>query len=224
MSLLLEALKKAERAKEEAERRAKGGEAPEAPPDPDATVVDRGRHVMTKDELPDISAPHEILSEDIRPGAASTPLSLVDEAPPPPPEPKAPRREPGRESARDSARAAAPAPAAGATDRAAAQKVFEAKFKEPNPRLPFFIAMGALAAFAVGVVIYFWIQLRPAPSLVNANPTRPSDEKAVEVAAKPAAGAPAGPPAPPGAPELPGLPGTPPATPSSSAPAAPAAA
>ena len=58
MSLLLEALKKAEKAKEEAQRRAKGGGlaiegAPaSATPDPDATVLDN-RHVTTRDELPD---------------------------------------------------------------------------------------------------------------------------------------------------------------------------
>src|SRR5689334_2309851 len=160
MSLLLEALKKAERAKEAAERRAKGvAEPAEAPADPEATVaVDPARHVMTKDELPDISAPLEILSDDIRPGAqsrpASPPLALQEESAPAAEPPKA-RREPARESAREAARATAPAePSAG--DRAAAQKVFEAKFKEPNPRLPFYITMGLLGALAVGTFVYFW--------------------------------------------------------------------
>ena len=225
MSLLLEALKKAERAKEEAERRAGKGEAAgetPAPADPDATVVDPGRHVMTKDELPDISAaPLEILSEDIRPAARPTPapLALQEDAPAPAPEPKAPRREPLREPARDSARAEAAPRSAASGDRAAAQKVFEAKFKEPNPRLPFYITMGALGVLGIGVFIYFWIQLRPAPSLVNANPPRPSGEQAVEVAAKPGAPQP-GAAAAPGATEIPGLPGAPVA----SAPAATASA
>src|SRR5262245_20961489 len=212
MSLLLEALKKAERAKEEAERRAgKGDAAGETPPpvDPDATVADPGRHVMTKDELPDISAaPLEILSEAIRPAAKARPaptlLALQEEEPAPAPEPKAPRREPVREPARESARADEPRSGG---DRAAAQKVFEAKFKEPNPRLPFYITMGVLGVAGIGVFIYFWIQLRPAPSLVNANPPRPSGEQAVEVAAKPGAPQP-GAAAAPGATELPGLPGT----------------
>jgi hypothetical protein len=65
MSLLLEALKKAEKAKEEAQRRAKGettlaeirtegGEAPVAE-----------KPVLTRAELPDIRQPLEILSDDI---------------------------------------------------------------------------------------------------------------------------------------------------------------
>ena len=222
MSLLLEALKKAERAKEEAERRAGRGEAAgetPAPADPDATVVDPGRHVTTKDELPDISAsPLEILSEDIRPAAAparpaATPLARQEDepAPAPAPKPTPPRRE--------GARVEPETRGAAGGDRAAAQKVFEAKFKEPNPRLPFYITMGALGVSAVGVLIYFWIQLRPAPSLVNANPPRPSGEQASEVAAKPPAPQP-GAAASPGAVELPGLPGAPAA--SAPAPAAPA--
>jgi hypothetical protein len=63
--------------------------------------------------------------------------------------------------------AEAPAPDASQSERSAARKVFEVKFKESNPRLPFYIAMGALGLFAFGTVGYFWYQLRPAPSLVN---------------------------------------------------------
>ena len=48
--------------------------------------------------------------------------------------------------------------------------MFEAKFREPNPRLPFYITMGALGVFAVGTVVYFWIQLQPPPALVNTQP------------------------------------------------------
>lgn len=221
MSLLLEALKKAERAKEDAERRARqNNEAPEAAaaePDADATVAHPGRHVTTKNELPDISAPLEILSEDIRPGTQAKPaaatLALEEEPAASAPESKAPPR---REAAR-----AAETPAGSASDRAAAQKVFEAKFKEPNPRLPFYIMMGVLGAFAIGTVIYFWIQLRPAPSLVNANPARPTDEKPVDVAAvKPAAGAPGSAAAAPGATDIPGLPGAPAAPAPAASPAA----
>ncbi len=219
MSLLLEALKKAEKAKEEAQRRAKSGGAADAgaPPqpsafDPESTVLDDGRHVTTRDELPDISAPLEILSDDIRPAAApkSAPLelSLADE-PPPRSEPKpAPRRETQR-----AAEAANAASATASTERATAQRVFEAKFKEPNPRLPFFITTGLLGAFAVGTVIYFWMQLRPPPALVNANPPRAADEKPVETAATAPAPSAAGAPAS----AIPGLPG------GTLAPASPAA-
>ena len=211
MSLLLEALKKAEKAKEDAQRRARGGDAGSEPAasvfDADATVAAEGRHVMRRDELPDISAPLEILSDDLRPvarprSAAPLELALADNPPPPP----APERRAalGRAAPRAGSGAEAADPAG--AERAAAQKVFEAKFREPNPRLPFYIAMGALGAFAAGTVVYFWIQLRPPPSLVNTNPVRSASEKPVETGTeKPAATAAA--PASAGPTAIPGLPG-----------------
>jgi tetratricopeptide (TPR) repeat protein len=159
MSLLLEALKKAEKAKEEALRRERGEPAAtelrivQDEPPAEAKPV-------TRAELPDIRQPLEILSDDI----------AVKEPPPP-----APPRGPSRpEPAKDAAPQAA--------ERAAAKKVFEAKFKEPNPRLPFFIALGVLGAFTLGTIGYFWYQLRPPPPLVNANPVRPAGEAPVPVA------------------------------------------
>lgn len=231
MSLLLEALKKAEKAKEDAQRRAKGAEAG-APAqrsafDPEATVLDDGKHVTTRDELPAASTPLEILPEELRPAAQPTPteLRLADE--PPAQEPRiAPRREP----ARVAAGAQSTQNAAAGAERATAQRVFEAKFKEPDPRLPFFITMGVLGAFAIGTVIYFWIQLRPAPALVNSNPQRAADEKRVDPAALKPAATPSAPGSPPAASAtaLPGLPGgmpaTTPAPMAAPSPAAPAAA
>jgi tetratricopeptide (TPR) repeat protein len=149
MSLLLEALKKAEKAKEEAQRRARGEPAVSAaeirlePSEPAAAE----KPVITRPELPDIRQPLEILTDEIAPK-----------------EEPAPRAEP----------AAAPA----AAERAAARKVFEAKFRESNPRLPFYITLGVLGAFAVGTVGYFWYQLRPPPPLVNTNPVRSAEQVA----------------------------------------------
>ena len=140
MSLLLEALKKAEKAKEEAQRKARG-ESPAADTKP----------VLTRAELPDIRQPLEILSDDIKPSESAP-------APAPPPT------------------QAPDAPVNHAADRATAKKVFEAKFDEPNPRLPFYLAMGLLGVFAMGTVGYFWYQLRPPPSLVVSNPARSSQE------------------------------------------------
>ena len=140
MSLLLEALKKAEKAKEEAQRRA--GE----------TAPAEDRAVRTRAELPDIKQPLEILSEEIAPKES-------------PPE---------------------PAPRAGlepqAAERAVAKKVFEVKFREPNPRMPFYATMSALGVFALCTVAYFWYQLRPPQPWVNANP-RSAQEAPVQVAA-----------------------------------------
>ena len=167
MSLLLEALKKAEKAKEDAQRRAEAGAEderaelqPQAEAAPEAEA--ERRPVMTRDQLPEISTPLEIVSDDLKPAAspAREPLAIQEDPPP------APRR---RE---------AEAPEAQAGDRATARKVFEAKFREPNPRMPFYITMGGLGAFALGTVIYFYLQLRPPPPLVNANPPRQSNEPA----------------------------------------------
>ena len=176
MSLLLEALKKAEKAKEEAQRRERA-ESPSSAAnelrlqdDPPAAPAAEGKPVTTRAELPDISQPLEILTDDIaapKPGA---------------PRP-APRAAP-RPSASSAPRAqAAPRDASDASaGRASAKKVFEAKFKEPNPKLPFYATLGVLGVAILGTVIYFWIQLRPAPSLVTANPKAPAAENPVAAA------------------------------------------
>ena len=214
MSLLLEALKKAERAKEEAQRRAKEGG--EAAADAGASPEAERKPVLTRDKLPDL---------------ATTPLEIMSDDLSPPPAPKAaPRPEPTLEPLEPSAAPAAkPAPRAAqkpaakataadeqtqAAGRASARKVFEAKFREPNPKMPFYITMGALGVFAVGTVVYFWFQLRPPPSLVNLNPPRQAETAVADAgtAARPAVAAPA-----PAQNSIPGLPGT-------SAPSAPAAA
>ena len=149
MSLLLEALKKAERAKEEAQRRARG-----EPEVAGARSAYPEQPVVTRDQLPDVRQPLA-LEEDARP---AKPVS-------PPPERHAePKNDPQ------------------ASGRASARKVFEAKFREPNPRLPFYITMGALGVFAVGTVVYFWIQLQPPAALVNRNPPPPAGETQVAAA------------------------------------------
>ena len=197
MSLLLEALKKAEKAKEEAQRRAQG-ESPEA------TVAARPprepESAPAREPLPDIRRPLEMVGDERSPKRAEPAFALEPEKPRPEPA-AAPRAQP-RAEAQASAQS---------TDRAAARKVFEAKFKESNPRLPFFITLGALSAFAVGTVAYFWMQLRPPAPLVNTNPQRLSTEQ--QVAAAPAVEPrPAAPAAPAAQSAIPGLP----------APAAPA--
>lgn len=225
MSLLLEALKKAEKAKEDAQRRARGetGDAPaeaalaaapaaaapaelrlEGEPEP------AGR-VLTRAELPDLSAPIDIASEDLRAKAPPPRSELRLETP----------REPPRRTA------AAAQPAAAQTAQAAereaqrtsARKVFEAKFKEPNPKLPFYLTLATLGLCAVGIVVYFWYQLRPPYPLVNANPPRTAEQ--VAAAPQPAV-APVTPSAAPASAAIPGLPGaTPAAAPPAAAPASP---
>jgi tetratricopeptide (TPR) repeat protein len=197
MSLLLEALKKAEKAKEQAQRRARS-ETEDAPKLEAESA--NAEPVMTRDQLPDIRQPLEIQKDEIEtkqpePAAAPRPQAATE-----------------RKPAGDTQ----------ATERAAARKVFEAKFREPNPRLPFFITMGALGVFAVGTVVYFWIQLQPPASLVNANPPRPGGEAQVAAAEPKPAAQPAAPSAPSAIPGLPGGTAPKPAPATAAAPAAPA--
>ena len=66
MSLLLEALKKAEKAKEDAQRRAQEGEGTsELRLADDEAAAAAAKHVTTRDELPQITSPLEIHSDDI---------------------------------------------------------------------------------------------------------------------------------------------------------------
>lgn len=149
MSLLLEALKKAELAKQAAKEQ------------PGAV----GTPPFTRDKLPDISQPMEIHSDD---------LSLAESAPAPP----APERadKPALELALEETARAAPPPATpqraapAETDfmppdepeeRKQAKQLFEVKEMDVNPRRPFYITLGVLGLFALGTVGYFWYQLQP---------------------------------------------------------------
>lgn len=165
MSLLLDALKKAEKAKEEAQRQAERDKAAAAAPEREANIDEEApgapeRPVRTRDQLPDISQTIEIQSEDIAPEretASAHEFELEPAAPPP--------------------------PRAQAAERAAARNVFEAKLREPNPRLPFYITVGVLALLGVCTAGYFWYQLRPPPALVNSDPPQPAGEQPVLAAA-----------------------------------------
>src|SRR5262249_28174829 len=143
----------------------------------DATVVQKP--AMTRDKLPEISQPLEILSDDISPKAAPAPETAPAAASQP-----EPTLEPLHEPATPAPSATPPRRAASTSQpeagRAAARKVFEAKFKEPNPRLPFYITMGCLGAFAAGTVIWFWMQWPRPPSYVS-NPARPQGEVQVAI-------------------------------------------
>jgi Tfp pilus assembly protein PilF len=193
MSLLLDALKKAEKAKEEAQRRAKEEAVREAPAKATASEespliedaqAEEVPHVRTRDQLPDISQPLEIASDDLargdRPREGERELALESIEPPASPPPAQRQRA-------TAARGEAGRSQAG--ERAAARKVFEAKMREPNPRLPFFISLGVLGAVALGTVIYFWYQLRPPPPLANANPPPAAAQLAVASSGGPSAGA-----------------------------------
>ena len=210
MSLLLEALKKAEKAKEEASRRTKG-EAPAAAAAASAPLqlqddpppAAGAKPVHTRAELPDISQPLEILSDDFGPRTPTAPKPSLASTRPAATRPQPATRE-------------APARETPESDRSSARKVFEAKFREPDPRLPFYIALASLSVFAIGTIVYFWYQLRPPPSLVNLNPAQQTAAVTPPPAPAPAP-APSVAPVPSASAAIPGLPPSPAPRPSGSA-------
>ncbi len=213
MSLLLEALKKAEKAKEDAQRRALGAgpEAAAAPsPEPELRPHEPEPVVRTRDDLLEVRRPVEAAGPEAPPPAPAE-LSLEEEKPQPAPERPAASAAP-RPQARSDVQTQA-------GQRAAARNVFEAKFREPNPRLPFFITLGALGVFAIGTVVYFWMQLRPPAPLVILDP-KPGGAAAQVAAVPSAAPSPAAPAPAPAAPPT-GIPGLPSASPAPAAPASP---
>ena len=151
MSLLLEALKKAELAKQAAKEQQPSSDKPP----------------FTRDKLPDISQPMEIHSEDLSladptpaPARADKPVLelAIEESPraaPPPPPPPPPQP---RAMAMEEPEFSAPSDM---DERKQAQQLFEAKEMDVNPRKPFYITVGALGLFALGTAGYFWYELQP---------------------------------------------------------------
>jgi len=150
MSLLLEALKKAELAKQTAK-----SEAP--PPEPRAEPrAEPTAPVMTREKLPDILQPLEILTDDLPSSEKS-----------PPPEPPRPTLSPQETDADrpGSQTMSAPGESLRADHRAQARQLFEVKEMDYNPRRPFYLTLGALALVGAGYGGYVWWQLQPKSSL-----------------------------------------------------------
>ncbi|MBI4291396.1 MAG: tetratricopeptide repeat protein [Betaproteobacteria bacterium] len=163
MSLLLEALKKAELAKQGSARAA--GEAQPSPPQSVPGLAleaepERAEPVFTREKLPDITQPLEILSEDLPSAQRET-----EE------EPAARRRASMAETASEPAPAAPasaaddfmPQPQAAMGDaREAARRLFEAKEEvNYNPKLPFYITLAVLGLTGAGYAGYVWWQMQP---------------------------------------------------------------
>ncbi len=211
MSLLLEALKKAELAKQSAKTTSDIRSAGMKP-------------IVTREALPDISQPLEILANDLpSAGAAVTnsleltldtpaiehlrtepaPIRSIDEtsdAPQTATVDTGERTEPTMATATEDA-------ANAEADRAAARKVFEVKEVDYNPRRPFYITIGLLGLCAIGYGTYVWWQMQPR-SAYNAAAVKnaPAAER-VATQAPPTAQAqalPVTPAAPDGTPQAPG--------------------
>src|SRR5207245_4953431 len=143
MSLLLEALKKAELAKQIAKAEAH----PPEPPTPEPATP-----VITREKLPDISQPLEILTEDLPPqlhasaAQAERPALSLRET-----EATAPATRP-TPSAKESERS---------VERAQAQQLFQVKEMDYDPRRPFYLTLATLALVGLVYGGYVWWQMQP---------------------------------------------------------------
>lgn len=169
MSLLLEALKKAEQAKQGETTQQQGagarmptGEGLSLAPDETPAAGPGTSQPITRDRLPDITQNLEILSDDLASGIG---------APPP--------RNAGPGGGRVAGAPRAPAgrapessAAAQDSDREAARQLFEAHTADYDPRRPFKLVLVGLAVAAIGIVVYFWWQTQPR-SLTVAQSPRP---------------------------------------------------
>jgi Tfp pilus assembly protein PilF len=170
MSLLLEALKKAELAKEVAK-----AEAPS--PEPQPAPAERATRVITREKLPDITQPLEILTDDLpssEPKAAET---------------GAARPEFSLQEQETFEPAAQPIPStdefARTAERAQAQQLFQVKEMDYNPHRPFYLTLGALALVGLGYGGYVWWQMQPRYSIpsVEARPVATPAQSATASAA-----------------------------------------
>lgn len=155
MSLLLDALKKAEIAKQVAK-----AESPAQPAAPEAAPAEPSQRVFTREKLPDITQPIEILSDDLPSSEQKTP------------EKASARRELSLQEPEAFEPAVQPAPPTGGPEqaggRAQAEQLFQVKEMDYNPRRPFYLTLSALGIVAAGYGGYVWWQMQPRYSLATA--------------------------------------------------------
>jgi Tfp pilus assembly protein PilF len=191
MSLLLEALKKAEQVKQ-GESTMQPGAGAGAPPtageglslaeEVAAAARPASSQPITRDHLPDITQNLEILSDELSSGAGA-PVSA---------RPGPGRTRPAEPSASGMGRGpAAPMPGdeseARVAEREAARQLFEAHTPDYDPRRPFKMVLAGLVVAAVGVVVYFWWQMQPHSLMVAQQPPPPPPSQQIAAAPKPSA-------------------------------------
>lgn len=194
MSLLLEALKKAELAKQGA----LGNSQPAEEPELGGIRFEEPSEPTLRPESPKYRTDFDSAPEPVAP---PVPVPEPVAAVPPPPRP-APPPEP------DVVSPSRPNP-----QRDAARQMFEAKEVDYNPKRPFYITLGVLGLAAVGYGVYLWWQLQPRYSVNTAS---------IQNAPKSAPISKPLPPPPPATEDQPGASATPPAEvkPETQAPAA----
>lgn len=168
MSLLLDALKRAEAAKQQQGAQDPAAGAGGLSLDPAGVPqADAAPPLMTRDRLPDITQPLEILSDDLPSSAsarqessgparpAGQPRSLKLDADPAPEPPRASAAKP-------------------AGDRDAARQLFEAKGVDYDPYRFIKIILGVAVGVAVAYGGYLYYQLQPRSAMVvNTSPPPP---------------------------------------------------
>jgi tetratricopeptide (TPR) repeat protein len=170
VSLLLEALKKAELAKQQGAGGQPPAEGAPAAGEPGSGLsleplggASAGQPLMTRDRLPDITQPLEIFTEDL---AASEGPKEAAATPSPAAVPVRPTSGRSAASSENS-----PAAASEEAERASARQLFESKAGEYAPRRIFPLIVGALGVVVLGVVGYFAYQvLAPRPSFYTGPP------------------------------------------------------
>jgi Tfp pilus assembly protein PilF len=187
MSLLMDALKKAEQAKQQGSSTAADGAMAAPAPDP---LVGLGNEQPADSparpplKLEELDA--EFIAHARGDAAGTSPRPMVDR-----------RSEPAPRTDRLPPRPAPPpkqTPAADTAARAAVHNVFAAKQPDAGPaNRTFLLAVGALGLLAVAAIgIYFWLQLRPVagitrPGLTAAAPASPISLPPPDAAPPPAA-------------------------------------
>jgi Tfp pilus assembly protein PilF len=147
MSLLLEALKKAELAKQAAKAESPAAESPAAEP-----------AVVTREKLPDITQPLEILTDDLSSSASI---------------PQGSRTAPAERAAQGSTRYESEG--ARSAERTQAQQLFQVKEMDYNPRRPFYLTVSALVLIGACYGGYVWWQMQPRYSYTVAKAPPPAE-------------------------------------------------
>ncbi len=184
MSLLMDALKRAETSKREAARAAAGHEVPTQPATGTLSLEPLAPGGGDTRPLPDLAAHIDALDADL--AAAAPPPAPPRTTPPPSPPPQ-----PGFSIPP----AAAPQPAAEAINQAAARNAFAAKRQDAPPsRRPMWIALGTLGVVLAGIGAYVWYQMQA----MSGSSLAPTARSAAPLAQRPSP-----PPAPPALPLAP---------------------
>ena len=173
----MEALKKAEQAKQSGEEPADAGEALRLEPidssiPPAESATEPAADAAAGRQLPHLPTQLEVLDAEFMAHAATAPDKPLSINKPPPQEAASPKPTPKAGAASPAAaagRPVAPARPAAAVDgeRKAAQQVFAAKQPERG-RKGFAIAMGSMTVIALAAIGgYFWWQLQPKSGLAT---------------------------------------------------------